>query len=272
MILTITPVKAQQQELYYDDGSADFGFVASPGTLGAVKFSVSSRTQVLKLKFYVWGEMTNVRVHVLDQDFNSIYSLVVTPYSGWFEVDVSYANIVVEGDFYVGWQWITEAPSGPWLGVDTTPPHNQRSYLGTLGKRDTSPKSGEDYLIRVFTQETAPAVTDYAQLYFLIGVVSTAGLVGGLLGIRMLRQRKKGLHKPPPATPRAARPPEPVEKPVVKPITLRMIPSEVDQMVYDYIVHHKGVISISQAARDLNLTLEELYASFERLKKEGKIK
>jgi hypothetical protein len=146
--------------LHYDDGSADFGFVAGPGVLGAVRFSVSSRMQVLKLKFYVWGEMKYVRVHVLDTNQNSIYSRRVMPSSGWFEVNISGNNVFVSGDFYVGWQWISESPNGPWLGVDNDPPYNKRSYLGSEGnlfhKGSGNPnEQKEDYMIRVEVRAAA---------------------------------------------------------------------------------------------------------------------
>jgi len=137
-----------QIELFYDDGEADFGFVTSPGGMGAVKFTVSSEAQIRKLKFYIGDEMKNVRVHVLGADFDSIFSREVTPSEGWFEVDISSDKVFVSGDFYVGWQWITECPNGPWLGVDNTPPHHQRSYVGTPGGAPNPVPSDEDYMIR----------------------------------------------------------------------------------------------------------------------------
>lgn len=156
LVLSITPASAEEKELYYDDGSADFGFVAAPGAIAAVKFVCNSShpCQVLKLMFFVWGEMKPVYVKVLDLNFTPIFSLEVTPYEGWFEVDISYANIIVNGwqPFYIGLQWISE-PSRPWLGVDTTPPHHEESYLGTVGNPG-SPKSSEDYMIRVSVKES----------------------------------------------------------------------------------------------------------------------
>ena len=44
-----------------------------------------------------------------------------------------------------------------------------------------------------------------------------------------------------------------------------------DEVIYRYIKRHKGVISISQAAADLESTMEEVNASIKRLRKEGKI-
>jgi hypothetical protein len=151
-----TVIVVQQQEEYEiqfinDDGSADFGFVAAPGTIAAVKFVciTPSPCQILKMMFYVWGEMKPVNVLVLDSDFKPIFSRVVDPKEGWFTVDISDANVIVGGtqSFYIGFQW-TSPPSRPWLGVDTTPPHHGQSYLGSVGNPG-QPKSGEDYMIRV---------------------------------------------------------------------------------------------------------------------------
>lgn len=44
-----------------------------------------------------------------------------------------------------------------------------------------------------------------------------------------------------------------------------------DDKVYNYIVEHRGTISLSKACMDLGITLEELKASIERLKKAGKL-
>jgi len=49
------------------------------------------------------------------------------------------------------------------------------------------------------------------------------------------------------------------------------IPSSMDDKVFDYIVEHEGVISLSQASEDLGISMDELNASVERLKKERKI-
>lgn len=145
--LTYTPVPGQS-ELYYDDGGAEKGFVASPpGGIGAVRFYSLARAQVLKLKFNVWGEMRAVKVHVLDADFNSVYSRIVMPSLGWFEVDISDSEVFVDGHFYVGWEWISESPEGPWLGVDTNSPHYQGSWLGVAGEKP-QPAFDGNYMIR----------------------------------------------------------------------------------------------------------------------------
>lgn len=50
-------------------------------------------------------------------------------------------------------------------------------------------------------------------------------------------------------------------------------PSEtsVDDKVYDYIIKHEGVISLSKAASDLGITIEKVKEIAERLKTEGKL-
>jgi hypothetical protein len=45
----------------------------------------------------------------------------------------------------------------------------------------------------------------------------------------------------------------------------------VDDRVFDYIVAHEGVISLSKAAQDLGINLDELKAATERLKKSGRL-
>ncbi|HID18720.1 TPA: hypothetical protein EYP27_04175 [Candidatus Bathyarchaeota archaeon] len=119
------PLKGQPtQELAFDDGSADFGFICSINCVAAVKFSVPSQMRVLKLKYYIWGEITRIRVHVLDSNARSIYSKEVLPSSSsphWLEVDLSDANVIVNGEFFVGFEWIEVGPETghpmPWLGV-----------------------------------------------------------------------------------------------------------------------------------------------------------
>jgi hypothetical protein len=149
----------QVTELSYDDSSFEFGFMALPGLIGAVKFDVPPGTQVLGVKFHIWGEMPDTRVHVLDATQTSVYSRVVMPSPGWFEVDISDDDVFVNEDFYVGLQWISQSPdspwpNGPWLGVDTDLPYNQRSYLGAEGDlfhqgSGTPDQQKEDYMIRV---------------------------------------------------------------------------------------------------------------------------
>jgi len=63
---------------------------------------------------------------------------------------------------------------------------------------------------------------------------------------------------------------EPRPEPTVRIIPLEASPS-MDDKVFDYIAEHEGVISLSQASEELEISMEELKASIERLKKEEKI-
>jgi len=53
--------------------------------------------------------------------------------------------------------------------------------------------------------------------------------------------------------------------------TVAMPPTTLDEKVYNYIVDHGGVISWTQAAKDLKVSVEEMRAATERLKKSGKL-
>ena len=55
---------------------------------------------------------------------------------------------------------------------------------------------------------------------------------------------------------------QPTQEPIVNPI---------EQKVYDYIVKHEGVISMSKAATDLDLSVDQLKIITEKLKKEGRL-
>ncbi len=136
-------------EAYFDDGGPEAGFVAWPAGLGAVRFTVPSGARVQKLRFNVSGNMDPVRVHILDRTWQPLLTRTVTPAPGWFEVDVSDANVVTDGQFYVAWQWLQEASGGPWLGIDETLPHHRQSYLGNLDPANPPyVVPDEDYMVR----------------------------------------------------------------------------------------------------------------------------
>jgi PKD repeat protein len=147
-------------ELSYDDGSAEFGFIAWPHAVAAVRFTPSSPIQLVGVKFYVFGAMNPVKIHVFDSNLRLLYSQTVTPSEGWYLVDISSASIYVNRDFYVGWEW----PNGgePWFGVDNNSPSAGRSYLFTLGDSNLGlPRANENYMIRAIV---APAPTFTANL------------------------------------------------------------------------------------------------------------
>ncbi|MEM2415649.1 MAG: hypothetical protein QXU42_06880 [Thermoproteota archaeon] len=156
-----SPVSAQsnekphnEEELYYDKGVADYGFVAWVGGIAAVRFVLPEyeARQILKLKYFCWGEMKAVRIEVLDSKFNILFSREVVPTPGWFEVDISNVKLIVNGSFYIGWEWISDCSNGPWLGFDVTPPNYNESYVG--GPPGTPPTlhPNDDYMIRAIVR------------------------------------------------------------------------------------------------------------------------
>jgi len=63
---------------------------------------------------------------------------------------------------------------------------------------------------------------------------------------------------------------EPRPQPAVRIVPVEAPPS-MDDRVFNYIAEHEGVISISQASVELGISMEELKASIERLKREGRL-
>ena len=55
---------------------------------------------------------------------------------------------------------------------------------------------------------------------------------------------------------------QPAQEPVLAPL---------EQKVYDYIIKNEGVISLSKAASDLDLTVDHLKAITEKLKRDGRL-
>jgi predicted transcriptional regulator of viral defense system len=53
--------------------------------------------------------------------------------------------------------------------------------------------------------------------------------------------------------------------------TIAVRPPSLDDKVYDYIVKHEGVISLSAASAELGISVEMLKEITERLKKQGRL-
>ncbi|MGD2248803.1 MAG: C1 family peptidase [Candidatus Methanofastidiosia archaeon] len=135
----IRAVVQEEEELIYDDGSEESSvYFSDVGGALAVKCSVPQWTQVSKLKYFI-GDPQPITVYVLKDDLTVLYSESVTPSaSGWFEVDVYEHEILVNGDFYVAAEY-TLGGSSPYIGLDTNPPDNLKSYYGTITSLSLSP-------------------------------------------------------------------------------------------------------------------------------------
>ena len=128
----IRAVVQEEEELTYDDGTEESGvYFSDVGGALAAKCSVPQWTQIVKLKYYI-GDPQDINVYVLDNNLTVLYSQSITSSApGWFEVDIFDHEILVNGDFYVAAEY-TLGGSSPYIGMDTDPPDNQRSYSGTI--------------------------------------------------------------------------------------------------------------------------------------------
>ena len=155
-------------------------------------------------------------------------------------------------------------------------------WSGSLAS--TSPTS----VIVMNSPKTVVAVwrTDYTVLIVMIlGVVSVS--VAAIGFIAYSRRRKAVgpaaplgvVHpeappagvpsKPVPETAAAVKEVREVPTPKIVPITEQAPP--LDDRVYSYIVEHEGTIALSQAAKDLGISLDELNAAIGRLKSQGRL-
>jgi hypothetical protein len=82
-----------------------------------------------------------------------LFSTMVNPKTrGWFEIDLSQYDIIVESDFYVAIQWLTAYV--PHIGMDNSNP-DQRSYNGDPGDWSLTFGNVFDYMIRAVLETPA---------------------------------------------------------------------------------------------------------------------
>ena len=115
-------------------------------------------------------------------------------------------------------------------------------------------------------------------LFAVVGTVSTVG-VGTVVGYRRGSLARKRPQKVPVSSvnaPTVCRSCGITLRPGAKfcekcraPVSAALTPSE--DKVYDYIVNHQGIISLSKASADLGIPVEELKELTEHLKKEGRL-
>jgi len=121
-------------------------------------------------------------------------------------------------------------------------------------------------------------IYEYGRVYYGYAAFLPGLSLLMLGGVTVLRSRIgiiwRGMRKPPAlkrehirGTPTRI---APRPQPTVRIIPLETSPS-IDGKVFEYIADHEGVISLSQASDELGISMDELGASIERLKKEGKI-
>lgn len=137
------PSQGQETELVYDDGTADSNQSYTTGNGFAVRFTPpAGGAKLLRGRYYFIAPVAPIEVHVWDQNHNDLISPVTaTPVGdGWFDVELSAANLTVNDDFYLGFLYTQDY--APTLGVDTSAPDG-RSY-----EVPWEMKNGLDYMIR----------------------------------------------------------------------------------------------------------------------------
>lgn len=121
-----------EYEIKYDDGNFEARFrwvTVSRGRMLAVRFTPSDTpVRLEKARFYIDSSPNPFIVRVFDNNRNSLLEKSVQPDSkGWFTVELSGFNIILNGDFYIAMESDPSASENPYLGGDDTNP-NDRSY------------------------------------------------------------------------------------------------------------------------------------------------
>ncbi|MEW5825910.1 MAG: hypothetical protein AB1778_03685 [Candidatus Bipolaricaulota bacterium] len=146
--------------LAYDDGSPDASRGRGDvGTGFAVRFTPTELGDaLLQANFYVngqHGDPAPIEIHVWDAQRNDLMApLLATPTAdGWFDVDLSSAGLVLDGDVYVGYLQ-TSAEDYPWLGIDMSTT-SDRSY--NVPQWTPLLPVGDCAMIRILTQRSSAA-------------------------------------------------------------------------------------------------------------------
>jgi len=184
--------------------------------------------------------------------------------SGWFD-EGSVATFFVTSPVGFGIQQVFER----WSGDSTS----------------TSPSS----TIVMNSPKTVVAVWRADYTIAIVAILGVVGASGAAIGFIAYSRKKRAaapaaplgvVHpeaapagvaaKPvPEAAPSAVK--EVKEVPTPKIIPIAEVAPPLDERVYNYIVEHEGTIALSQAAKDLGITVDELNAAIDRLKSQGRL-
>ncbi len=197
--LPFKEAKAAPVELYYDDGSPDFGWSALQGIEHAVRFSLQPSwcsAQILTVRYHIWGTPSTFRVHVYDEDGTTDLTTPfdVTPGgTGWFDVDLTARNIVVTGDFFIVIEFLSSAR--PTIGVDDTSPIDLRTYSREAPGKQWEVADNIDQMIRAAVEpvECAPVggtVIPVHKLEILAPYIALAGLIAVVSVVYVIKKRK----------------------------------------------------------------------------------
>ena len=156
VFLTI-PNSFATTEFSYDDGTTERGLYRFTGDYSTVRFSLHpkiSQTKILSIKYYIMDYPYSFKAYIYGNDGKTeLFSAMANPKTrGWFEIDLSQYDIIVESDFYVAIQWLTAYV--PHIGMDNSNP-DQRSYNGDPGDWSITFGNVFDYMIRAVLETPA---------------------------------------------------------------------------------------------------------------------
>jgi len=237
-------------------------------------------SSVERLKFSNWTDNGISTQNVSMSVFVDKPHEIVLAYATQYYIDVQTAQGVVSGS---GWYdkgsnaKITELPENSWPIAYTFSGWNIDPPTGNLIKTDDSWSLVVDQPYTV----QATWMVDYFPLIEIAAVVS-ASLALVVAAVFLLYRRKRRSKDFLSRKARICRTCGNVvpagalfcqkcgKSPDAQPAQeLGLAPLE--QKVYDYIIKNEGVISLSKAASDLDLTLDQLKATTEKLKKDGRL-
>ncbi len=162
-----------------------------------------------------------------------------------------------------------------WLFGDGT------NATGPIVKHSYSHNGTYTIILRVYdnagnVQETMETIKVLPKSFpfTLILAATCIGLAAAMIGGVISKKRKKQQPSREAELYSVIKPIPPEEKEIIikkLPVSKKAGIEEIDETVFNYIASHGGTISLSQAAAELNLTIDELKESIERLKQKGMI-
>jgi hypothetical protein len=189
-------------ELAYDNGVEESYECPDQNDWRAVKFvlsdfGISGSWKLLKARIYrstVESPDYQLELHILDSagagDLPGTSPVIFTTTTGgWNDIDLSEMNIIVSGDFWIAYKWLSLTNS-PCIAYEYSTP-NGRSYYGSPGSWTPF---ADDYMIRaVLDPAAAPVggvVVSTNSFEILAPYIALVGLVTVISIISVIKKRK----------------------------------------------------------------------------------
>jgi len=243
--------------------------------------AIINLSSIERLKFSSWSDngisTQNLSISVRVDRPHEITLTYITQY--YIDLETSQGSVSGSGWYDKGsTAKITELPGNSWPIAYTFSGWSVSPSTGNIVKTDDSWSLVVD---GPYTVQATWAV-DYSPLIEL-ATVAGAGVVIAVAAVFLLYRRKRGAKGPPSRKGRICQTcgslvpagalycqkcgKSPDAQSEQEQITL----TPLEQKVYDYIIKNEGVISMSKAASDLDLTVDQLRTVTEKLKKEGRL-